>query len=461
MDPREMRAAREAQLSHNEIHSVLRAALRERHPDAWVYFEDIYDDHAIYTVEPKNTGAEDPGGLRFYDAAYVINADGTVTIGDPVEVRRVVNYVPVTVGEALTPVHSDLVAVREALAVTEAAGQKRRLKVIEPGWGSSGYWSAEVLERDGPAAFPAGTQMFVDHQTEAERDARPEGSLRDLAAVFDTDAVFDAAGEEGPGLYAEATVVEPWVPLIDAVAGDIGVSVSTYAESSMGEAEGRKGPIIGRIVSAAENPFNSVDFVTKPGAGGRVLAVVESLRPKSGSPQPVKASHDGTTPSESAEPAKEAPEMDEKLKEELEAAKRRVTELETANEALTTENGALREKVAIGEARGIVAAKLGGSELPEITQTRLTESLVRTVKLAEDGALDAAALEAATDAAIAAEADYIAKLTESGKVTGQGDAHGTPVEAEAVRESFKSRYLAQGFSEEQAERMAATAAAGR
>jgi hypothetical protein len=42
------------------------------------------------------------------------------------------------------------------------------LKLIQPGWGSSGYYSAEVLERDGPKVFPLGTQMFWNHATQSE-----------------------------------------------------------------------------------------------------------------------------------------------------------------------------------------------------------------------------------------------------------------------------------------------------
>ncbi len=60
----------------------------------------------------------------------------------------------------LGEVHGDLVPIREA------QGQRRAIKLIEPGWSTSRYWPAEVLERDGPAAFPAGTHMYLDHADE-------------------------------------------------------------------------------------------------------------------------------------------------------------------------------------------------------------------------------------------------------------------------------------------------------
>ena len=51
----------------------------------------------------------------------------------------------------------------------------------------------------------------------------------------------------------------------------IGVSMRAYADTTVGEAEGRKGTIITALLEAA-----SVDFVTKAGRGGRVLSVLES-----------------------------------------------------------------------------------------------------------------------------------------------------------------------------------------
>ena len=368
-----------------------------------------------------------------------------------------ISYVPVaTTTEAATEqLCGDIVPLREA------KGQRRSVKVIQPGWGSSGYWPAEVLERDGPAAWPAGTQMFLDHPTESEESDRPERSVRDLAATLATDAAWQADGSDGPGLYAETVVAEPYTDLIDAIAEDIGVSVNTWAEAPIGEKEGRRGPVISRIASADESPFNSVDFVTKAGAGGKVLALMESVRAKAGTPPTTDATQHEKAPtsSESARTPREGHEMDEtKLKEQLEAATAERDELRTKNEKLSGENASLRERVALSEAGTAVAVKLGESDLPEITRTRLTASLVKTVALAEDGTLDVTALEAKVTEAIADESAYIAKLTESGKVRDQG---ASTAPDGALHESFKSRYLADGKSEEQAEQMAAVAAAGR
>jgi hypothetical protein len=77
------------------------------------------------------------------------------------------------------------------------------LKIISPGWGSSGYYSEELLRRDGPKAWPAGTHQYLDHPTVSEEAERPERSVRDLAAVLVSDPVYEENGKLGPGLYAK------------------------------------------------------------------------------------------------------------------------------------------------------------------------------------------------------------------------------------------------------------------
>lgn len=144
--------------------------------------------------------------------------------------------------------------------------------LISPGWGSSGYYSAQVLEAAvNGIVFPAGTKMFMDHPGEAESYDRPERSIRDLIGVLESDARWDPK----QGVIGEAKVFDQYCGMfrdpdfVDA----IGVSIRAYADTRIGEAEGRKGTIITDLVEAV-----SVDYVTTPGRGGKVLAVLESAR---------------------------------------------------------------------------------------------------------------------------------------------------------------------------------------
>ena len=78
---------------------------------------------------------------------------------------------------------------------------------------------------------------------------------------------------------AKAKVLKPYRELLTDpdVAENIGISIRAYADTTIGEAEGRKGTIITALTEAL-----SVDFVTKAGRGGRVLAVLESARARVG-----------------------------------------------------------------------------------------------------------------------------------------------------------------------------------
>lgn len=150
-------------------------------------------------------------------------------------------------------------------------GQRREITIIQEGWGSSGYYSQEVLERDGPRIFPVGTHMYIDHPTVTERAERPERSIKDLAATL-----VSTPRMKGISLVAEAEIKEHWVPVIDALAEDIGTSIIAEGVVETGKAGGREGPIVKALTEG-----HSVDFVTKAGAGGKVGKLIESASAKS------------------------------------------------------------------------------------------------------------------------------------------------------------------------------------
>jgi len=329
------------------------------------------------------------------------------------------------------------------------------VKLISPGWGSSGFYSAEVLRRDGPGAWPVGTHMHLDHPTEAEKRERPEGSVKDLAAAIASEPVYQESGPAGPGLYAKAAVIPAYKGLIDALAPHIGVSIRAPGSFTEGEAEGRKGRIVKAIFNSPLH--NAVDFVTKAGRGGQVLALMESWRDPTLTPDP---NAQKTPKADSPDNLKETEDMDElqKAQEALAASVAKVAELTTANEAMSAELGTLRESVALSEARVLVSAEVAKADLPEITKTRLIETLVKSAKLADDGKLDAASLTESITESVTSEADYVAKLTESGKVRDQGKTQPADDAQAKLEESYRVRYMGEGYSDEQAKKMAATAA---
>lgn len=166
----------------------------------------------------------------------------------------------------------------ETAKLTEAGTTKAqgRMQIVclTPGWGSSGYYSPAVCEAAAPLVA-AGTQMFLDHPSESQRHDRPERSVRDLIGTLTEDAYVDEHG----GLVAEAEVFSPYRPLFTdpGFTRAIGMSIRADARTGLGEAEGRKGTIVEALLPGT---FNSVDFVTHPGRGGSVLALLESARPE-------------------------------------------------------------------------------------------------------------------------------------------------------------------------------------
>lgn len=147
---------------------------------------------------------------------------------------------------------------------TESLGEgKYRIRIIVPGQGSSGIYTAENLAESAPL-FKAGTEMFIDHPTETEEWERPERSIRDYAGVFLEDATV---GEDG-ALYTVCKVFSGVNDLIKDKWEHIGVSINAWCNEPI--AETGVVPVFAGV--------RSVDFVTTPGAGGGIVDLLESKR---------------------------------------------------------------------------------------------------------------------------------------------------------------------------------------
>lgn len=161
------------------------------------------------------------------------------------------------------------VQIKEAAGTAVKTGPGRvKLTIISPGQGSSGNYSPEVLEQAAKdRVWPRGTQSHLDHNTEAERMERPEGSLRNLAGVLLEDAYVDTDGS----LVAETRISSAWRDFVDDFGEFIGASIVASAEVS----ESKDGPVIERLIPS---PFNRVDLVTVAGRGGRIAEVLEAAK---------------------------------------------------------------------------------------------------------------------------------------------------------------------------------------
>ena len=165
-------------------------------------------------------------------------------------------------------------AVLPAIDAEAAKSGRLLIEIISPGWGSSGHYSAKVLENAvAEKVWAKGTHVYLDHPTESETYSRPARTVKDLVAKLTEDAHLDEQGR----VVAQIQVFKPYRPLLTDpdFAEAVGMSIRAAAEARMGEAEGRKGQIVTRLIP---DRLNSVDVVTHAGRGGRILAVLESLR---------------------------------------------------------------------------------------------------------------------------------------------------------------------------------------
>jgi len=284
--------------------------------------------------------------------------------------------------------------------------------------------------------------MYWDHPTMTEERDRPERSLRDMAGALMSDGEWMDDGPAGAGIYAKAKVFEGYQAAVAELAPHIGVSHRALGKATKGEAEGQKGNIIEQITAA-----QSVDFVTSPGAGGRVLQLFEAAKGSGGIPDPIKE--------------KETTIVDEQEKKVLED---KIITLETEKVVLVTENDGLKGQVArfdeadlLRGARAFVAAELPDT-LPDLTKERLTETLGKNPPVKE-GKLDEEALKARITETVKEEIEYLSKVTGSGAIRGMGSGGETPTGS--MKESFKDQYMRDGKNEEEAERLAEIAASGR
>ena len=111
-----------------------------------------------------------------------------------------------------------------------------------------------------------------------------------------------------------------------------------------------------------------------------------------------------------------------------------------------------KETAIISQATAYVQKALADAKLPEPAQKKMLEKLVAARELTAEGELDEAKLAAVVESAVADEKAYIESLLPEGGIKGMGDT--TEEKPEPIKESMKRLYIAQGFSEEMATKMA-------
>lgn len=428
----------EAEKTFSELRSILRTALKQKFPNDKYgpFIRDFTSSYVVYERDEDISDATVAGKL--FKINYTVDDNNNVTFGEPVQVFEKVTYEPVNVSnesgksekpEGVQELVEQMDMEGVPMKLLEAPGEKGTMpiKIIQPGWGNSGYYPKEVLQRDAQN-YKAGTHMYWNHQTPSEEAERPEGDLRDLAGVLVSDGYWDENGVDGPGVYADAKPFAGYKDAIKDLKDNIGISHRAFGKATPGEAEGKKGYIIDSI-----NAAKSVDFVTMPGAGGKVLEMFEAARNGNFKSQNTMQTNEGQNGGGS--------QNNEQLLE-----------------SLREQNRKLQEKVLLADASQVLEQELSEAKLPDVTKARLKESLLNNATAKDDGELDTDKFKETIKEAIKKEAEYIAKLTGGGEIRGLGESEGNNEDEEAqqkeVKEALAKEWQRMGYSEEYAKKMA-------
>lgn len=239
-----------------------------------------------------------------------------------------------------------------------------RIRIIAPGRGSTGMYTAPNLAESAPLFVP-GTHMFFDHQTMTEDWERPERSVRDLAGVFESAAEImpDGSLEADIKVYPSVNGIirERWT--------DIGVSINGWSVEEIGP-DGVVPPLAG---------IQSVDFVTRAGAKGAVLEVLESdgrWRVKS-PPTPSNPTNTNVQEEQAVKPEDICKAVSEALTAAMPAAIKEAAALLAADQEKKAKTTEAEKKAPAVDPYEAAAKVAEADDLPKEARARVMEAIKR------------------------------------------------------------------------------------
>ncbi len=268
-------------------------------------------------------------------------------------------------------------ATLEPIVLREARADYE-IKLIAPGKGSSAFYPKEVLQRDGPRVFKAGTHVYLNHPTAAEEAARPEGDVKNLAGVLATDAVYQENHAKGPGLYARMKVFADHGQIVEEKAPHVGMSIRASGKAESNRTQGGL-PVLKELTSA-----ESVDVVTRAGAGGMILT--EAARPH----------QEGELTLQEAQ--------------------------KLINDGIAAATAPMVKRLQLADAREEANAVLESVTLPPAAKARIVKRVLAAIPTTAEGAIDTAKLRESIVKEAKSEGEYLATVTGSGRVFGMGAA---------------------------------------
>lgn len=336
--------------SHTGLENKLRTAVAAKHGTGSEYsymgntsVHDVWPDKVVHTIAAK--------AGKVFASPYKLDEKGAVTLGEPTEVQPA--YKPMA--EAFQGVVGNEINAMQEAAYDKSSG-KLKITVIAPGFNTSKsrFYPKSTLVRDHKVFN--NSKMFMNHQTAQEAKARPEGNVQDwVANLIETSVSPDGtikgvAQVHDPAFKAKLEGLQE-----SGLLHEMGVSIRAAGVQQPADMNGVKTSFVESFTVC-----KSVDFVTYPGAGGKV----EMLEADA-------TDIDFVTPDQLAQ---RRPDL---VKHFTTAAEEAAQAMATEQE-LTTENNALKEKVRVLEesagraiAKAALDTKLAASSLPDKSKDRL------------------------------------------------------------------------------------------
>lgn len=259
--------------------------------------------------------------------------------------------------------------------------RKGKALLISEGVGSSGTYSAELLQRDGASAFPAGIHIFANHLGNEEAwERNGSRNINDLIGITTEAATWD---ESERGLVAGIEIFPHARDFVESVWEHVGLSVEASGVVSED----------GTVEALVYSPLNAVALVPVAGRGGKVQGLFESFRESYGS---ITNDESVTDRKDSGMTPEEITSVAEALAEALKPS------LTAIHEALTPAEPIVKDED--GEDASVIAEALVASELPTSARTKVYEAVKTGVPVAD---------------AIATEKTYITELLAESKTDGE------------------------------------------
>ena len=395
-------ALREAAPDLMRVVSLVRAALEAKinagGPGAdtkWFDLEAVYDDRAVICLDG-----------RHWSYPYTLT-DGVVTVGDPQEVIE--TFVPL---KEAAPADAEL---RLVEAEGQPAGVVWEATLIQAGVSLNKVYYPDAVLREAAPLFD-GARICVKPDDLHIKGGSP--NLNNVVGWADSARFVEGAGADSGRIVATLHLpglAENTRNLLVAAVGSgkqniAGLSIDAVGRGAMRLVEGKKV----RAASSIDR-VTSVDLIVEPGAGGRLIRLVEAAPESAQNPalsqgdREMKLREKMLRFVEAKNPKAYAAIDPETISDDdLEQAYREAVaaSAKPAPNTLAADVAAAEERIRMVEARASARSAIEASNLPLPAKDRLQRDFAARERF----------VEADVTTAIAGERDYLARFVESGKV---------------------------------------------